>query len=83
MLHLTMKAHLRRSHKPLLILGCDAERAVTIDEDGNLGSYRLRSLKVPALEAQLRMAIDTKGVVGLIQAVTEADDGEVGFEVSK
>lgn len=82
MLHLTMKAHLRRSHKPVLILGCDADRAVTIDEDGNLSSYRLRSLKVPALEAQLRMEMDTKGIHGLLEAVMDTDD-EIGFEISK
>ena len=82
MLHLTMKAHLRRSHKPVLILGCDSERAVTIDHQGNLASYSLRSLKVPVLEAQLRMELDTKGVTGMLAAI-DADEGDVGFEIGK
>lgn len=82
MLHLTMKAHVRRTGKPVLILGCDSRRAVTIDDDGNLRGYPLTSLKSTALEAQLRMAIDTKGVGMMLNTVVE-DDEDYGVEVSK
>lgn len=83
MIFVTMKAHVRRSRKPLLILGMDTERAVTIDEDGNLRGYSLRSLKAPALEAQLRMALDSKGVGLMLTSVTAGDEDDFGIEVSK
>ena len=78
-----MKARVRRTGKPVLILGCDSRDAVTIDDNGNLRGYRLTSLKSTALEAQLRMALDTKGVGLMLTSVSEADDGEYGIEVSK
>jgi hypothetical protein len=81
MLHVTMKAHVRRSGKPVLILGCDARNAVTIDDQGNLRGYRLTALKTTVLEAALRMELDKQSVQGLLDAVR--DDGEIGFEISK
>lgn len=83
MLHLTMKAHVRRSGKPVLILGCDSRDAVTIDEEGNLRGYRLTSLKSTVLEAQLRMALDTKGVGLMLNSATESDEGEYGVDIAK
>jgi hypothetical protein len=84
MLHLTMKAHVRRTGKPVLILGCDSRDAVTIDDAGNLRGYRLTSLKSTLLEAQLRMALDTKGVQMMLTSATEtSDDDEYGVEISK
>ena len=77
-----MKARVRRTGKPVLILGCDARDAVTIDEAGNLRGYRLTSLKSTMLEAQLRMALDTKGVHQMLEAAN-ADDDEFGVEISK
>ena len=81
MLFVTMKAHHRKTGRSLLILGMDSRRAVTIDDDGNLAGYYLRELKASALEAQLRMAIDTKGVEGLLDVVSGND--ELGFEITK
>jgi hypothetical protein len=83
MLHLTMKAHVRRSGKPVLILGCDSRRALTIDHDGNLRGYWLTALKATALEAQLRMEIDTRGVEGMLEAISAGEEGGFDFEVSK
>ena len=80
-----MKAKVRRTGKSVLILGCDSRDAVTIDDDGNLRGYRLTALKATALEAQLRMALDTKGVGLMLNTATEVveDDGDYGVEISK
>ena len=83
MIFVTMKAHDRRTGKSVLILGMDSRRAVTIDHDGNLKGYRLGQLKATALEAQLRMEIDTKGVEGMLALVDGDGDEEAGFEISK
>lgn len=82
MLSITMKAHVRKSRKPVLILGMDSDRAVTIDEDGNLFGFWLDELKATALEASLRFELDTMGVNGLLEAVSSGD-GDVGFEIAK